>query len=148
MSDDHEVDEILTREVERRLGDVASRLEGAITRSSVVIGAAVVVAGLQSFGGHGWLRAIPAILALGAAVTAIFVLRHRDADEVPVAGLYGIRDQHTSTSMAEAVMGYKLTMIQEEENALKVQSRWLLASYLCLTAAIVVTVAGLVLITK
>lgn len=130
------------------MSDVASRLDGAVTRSSVVVGAAVIVAGLQGLGAHGWLHAVPAILAMGAATTAIFVLLHHDADEVPVAGLYGVRDQHTGSSVTEAVMGYKLTMIQKEESALKTKSRWLFASYLCLTAAIFVNIVGLVLSTK
>ena len=131
---------VLERELDRRLADVARRLDGAVSRAGIVIAAALVVAVLPGAPTPG--RWLPLGFALGAVILAALALVYRNSDEVPIRGLLERANEHTAATMGNEIFDRKLSILRTEEMMMNRRARQLTLSY----ATLAIATASVVLI--
>jgi hypothetical protein len=119
---------LLNIEADRRLNETARRGDSAIARATVVVGAAVIVAGLQIAGWNGWLHVIVLALSFAAAVLAVVVLAFRPGKEMPVGSFQSNIDAYEPSVLAKHILQLKVSMIALDEARIGRQARLLLAS--------------------
>lgn len=131
---------LLERELDRRLADVARRLDGTVSKSSIVIATALVLAAIPAEPTPG--RWLPLGFAVSAVLLATPTMFYRDGDEIPIRGLLTRVREHTKDTLANEVFDKKLAMLNAEEAAMDRRARQLTLSYLALatsSASIVLT---------
>lgn len=121
----------LNTEADRRIADVGRRTDSAVARATVVVGAAVILAGIPSVGWHGWLHLIVTVLALAACVLAVLVLAFRPAKEVPVREFTERAAEYTAPVLEKQLLQLKVDVIASDEDRLNKLAQLLLASFLC-----------------
>lgn len=129
------VNAILNVEADRRLLEVARRSDSAVSRATVIVGAAVVITGLQVIGADGWLRFAVVLAALAAAALSIAVMTFRNGGEIPLASYQAKAAEYTTPILVKYILEQKLEVLATDESVLKRQTHLLLASYLCFGAA-------------
>jgi len=130
-----EARKVLEPELNRRLGDVARRLDGAVLRAGIVIATALVLASIPADPTPGrWLQVLFGGVAIGLAIPSVI---YRNGDEVPVGGLLEAGPKHTETTMFNEIFNLKLAMMEAEEKAMNARARILNLSYVALALAAV-----------
>ena len=130
---------LLNVEADRRLIETARRGDTAIARATVVVGAAVIVAGLQIVGWHGWLHVVVLALSFAAAILAVVVLAFRPGKELPVGVFQRNIEAYEPSVLAKQILQLKVSMIAHDEARIGRQAQLLLASYVCFGVSIAST---------
>jgi hypothetical protein len=95
---DVEMKQRLTADLDRRLDDVARRLDGAVTRAGIVIPTAIVIAALPH-AGDSWIRSG---FLLATFFLAGLVILYRDGPQVPVRRLARRANSRTDSPSTRA----------------------------------------------
>ena len=135
----HEQLTTLGTEADRQLLDVARRLDNAATRAALIIGSAAIASGVQLSKGFSTFAVLAILTSLVAAALSIPLLIFRPRREVNVRELRDRLSTWSPRRLDAEILGVKLNLIREEEDALRVRSRILLASLVALAVAIALT---------
>ena len=128
---DSKMTQALTADLDRRLDDVARRLDGAVTRAGIVIPTAIVIAAFPP-AGDPWLRA-------GFLVATFFlagvVILYRDGPQVPVRRLARRAEEYTDETLGIELFDTKLKILDHEESAMNRRALQLTLAYGTLIAS-------------
>jgi len=121
----------LTADLDRRLDDVARRLDGAVTRAGIVIPTAIVIAALPH-SGDSWIRS-------GFLIATFFlaglVILYRDGPQVPVRRLALRATEYTHETLDVELYETKLKILDHEEAAMNRRALQLTLAYGALIAS-------------
>ncbi len=131
---------ILGEEADRRLHDVARRLDAAASRGAMVVSAAAIASGVQvGQSPSPWLVG-SVVASLVAAGLSLPLVRFKRGAEVNVSHLTKELAQWTPERLRLEVINVKMAFVKVAEKWMVVRSRLLLASLIALALAIALTI--------
>jgi hypothetical protein len=130
---DVEMKQRLTADLDRRLDDVARRLDGAVTRAGIVIPTAIVIAALPH-AGDSWIRSG---FLLATFFLAGLVILYRDGPQVPVRRLALRAAEYSHETLDVELYETKLKILDHEEAAMNRRALQLTLAYGALIASVI-----------
>lgn len=130
---------ILGLEADRRLLDVARRLDNAGTRAALILSSAAIASAVQiAKGVSGWTLAATSASLIAAAL-AMPLLLFRPRRELNIKDKVQNIADWSPRRLELEILNVKTSLIDDEESALRIRSRLLTVALMSLAVAIVLT---------